>query len=452
MKWSLDESRVRILHHGAERKGRVIYWMSRDQRVHQNWALLFAHKMALDHRTSFAVVFTLVPDFLNASLRQYDFMLKNLKQIVTELQDYNISFYMLTGQPGHEMAKFCRFHKVSHIVTDFDPLRIKRKWKSELIREASDTSVYEVDTHNIVPCWIASQKEEYAAYTIRPKIKKHLKQYLTGFPILEAQKENTFEYLEMDWDGIYKNLSLDPSVYPVDTIHPGELQARKHLDLFVQSKLSDYVHRRNDPTCDIQSGLSPYLHFGHISSQYVASEILKRYGTDENTNAFLEELIVRKELSDNYCYYNSNYDNFQGAQSWARKSLTEHAKDEREFSYSKVEFEKANTHDKLWNAAQNDMVKQGKMHGYLRMYWAKKILEWTSSVEEAYHTAIYLNDKYEFDGRDPNGYTGIAWSIGGIHDRAWTERSVFGKIRYMNYNGCKRKFDVDKYILEVGQI
>ena len=157
-------------------------------------------------------------------------------------------------------------------------------------------------------------------------------------------------------------------------------------------------------------------------------------------------MIIRRELSDNFCEYEKNYDYFEGFHHWAQKSLNEHRNDEREYIYTDEQFEEADTHDPLWNAAQNQMKTTGKMHGYMRMYWAKKILEWSPSPEIALQVAINLNDKYELDGRDPNGYTGIAWSIGGIHDRAWFERPVYGKIRYMNYNGCKSKFNVFKYI------
>jgi deoxyribodipyrimidine photo-lyase len=185
------------------------------------------------------------------------------------------------------------------------------------------------------------------------------------------------------------------------------------------------------------------LHYGQVSAQRLAFQVQTLLGVNsESQEAYLEELIVRRELADNYCFYNSNYDNFNGFPDWAKKTLNEHRFDKREFLYSCDEFELAKTHDPLWNAAQNQMVRDGKMHGFLRMYWAKKILEWTPSPEEAQAIAIYLNDKYELDGIDPNGYTGINWSIGGVHDRAWTERPVFGKIRFMNYAGCKRKFDV----------
>jgi deoxyribodipyrimidine photo-lyase len=227
---------------------------------------------------------------------------------------------------------------------------------------------------------------------------------------------------------------------------PGETGANKILKDFIEVKLNHYAENRNDPNKKALSNLSPYLHFGHISAQRIALMLNDFKEADVSVSSFLEELIVRKELADNFCYYNSNYDNFNGFHDWARTSLNEHRGDKREYLYTINEFEQAETHDELWNAAQMEMIVGGKMHGYMRMYWAKKILEWTESPEQAMEIGIYLNDKYELDGRDPNGYAGLAWSIGGVHDRAWTERPVFGKIRYMNYNGCKRKFDVKKYI------
>jgi len=217
----------------------------------------------------------------------------------------------------------------------------------------------------------------------------------------------------------------------------------KQLGNFLEHKLAGYERDRNDPNKDGQSGLSPYLHFGQISAQRIALEVLKSM---KDAGSFLEELIVRKELSDNYCYYNQHYDDMQGFPAWAKTSLSEHEKDRREYLYTLQELELARTHDDLWNAAQQEMLQTGKMHGYMRMYWAKKILEWTESPAAAQAAAIHQNDRYELDGRDPSGYTGIAWSLGGVHDRAWKERAIFGKVRYMSYNGAKSKFDVKTYI------
>ena len=228
-------------------------------------------------------------------------------------------------------------------------------------------------------------------------------------------------------------------------MQPGAQAAKLRLQSFLQDGLDDYGVNSNDPTLDRQSQLSPYLHFGQLSAQRTALEVLRRGGPAPQTEAFLEELIVRRELADNFCYYNPDYDNPAGFPAWAQQTLAEHLDDVRPYRYTAAEFEQAITHDPIWNAAQRQMVKTGKMHGYMRMYWAKKILEWSANPRQAMETAIYLNDRYELDGRDPNGYAGIAWSIGGVHDRAWGERQIFGKIRFMNDKGLKRKFAIDRY-------
>jgi deoxyribodipyrimidine photo-lyase len=250
----------------------------------------------------------------------------------------------------------------------------------------------------------------------------------------------------IDWKDIKNSIKVNRDVNEIDWLKSGEQNAQIVLKDFLEKKLDRYAEERNDPNKNVLSNLSPYLHFGQISAQRIALTVNQFYGNHPSSDSFLEELIVRRELSDNFCYYNTKYDSFEGFPDWAKKTLNDHRKDKREFIYSLEEFEKAKTHEDLWNAAQIEMVKTGKMHGYMRMYWAKKILEWSKSPEEALKIAIYLNDKYELDGRDPNGYTGCAWSIGGVHDRAWTERQIFGKIRYMNFNGAKRKFDVASYI------
>ncbi|MFW9950450.1 MAG: deoxyribodipyrimidine photolyase, partial [Candidatus Thorarchaeota archaeon] len=229
-------------------------------------------------------------------------------------------------------------------------------------------------------------------------------------------------------------------------IKSGEKNARAALELFIQEKLQTYEKERNDPNKNCVSNLSPYLHFGQLSSQRVVLETVKSKRIVNLKGSFYDEIIVRKELSDNFCFYSSDYDTFSCFQSWAKDTLNQHKRDKRDYQYSLTELEGGKTHDDLWNAAQTQMMNRGKMHGYLRMYWAKKILEWTETPEKALEFAIYFNDKYELDGRDPNGYAGIAWAIGGVHDRAWGERKVFGKIRYMSYDGMKRKFNVKQFI------
>jgi len=442
----MNPKRVRNLKEGSSQSGPVVYWMSRDQRVNDNWALLYAQQVAIERKSPLVVVFNLVPSFLNAGLRQYTFMLKGLAQVQTQLRNKNIPFALLTGQPQREIPRFLTEHRVGVLVTDFDPLKIKREWKTK-VAEVIDIPFFEVDAHNIVPCWVASSKQEFGAYTLRPKIHRLLDEFLDDFPILKKHpfpSDSGFDgYSPMD---ALRALKVDSSVPEADWIVAGEKSAHQMLDHFIKVKLCNYEQTRNDPTKDGQSNLSPYLHFGQLSAQRAAVEVTRCPLAISVKEAFLEELIVRRELADNFCFYNDHYDSAEGFPDWAKNTLTEHRKDKRPIRYSFEQLERAETGDELWNASQRQMVHTGKMHGYMRMYWGKKILEWTDSPEEVMRIAIALNDKYELDGRDPNGYVGIAWCIGGVHDRAWRERPIFGKIRYMSYNGCKSKFDVEEYI------
>jgi deoxyribodipyrimidine photo-lyase len=442
----MNYCRARPLNESAERKGPIIYWMNRDQRANDNWALLFAQELALQRGEPLGVAFCLAPDFHDATSRQYSFMIKGLTEVEKNLGALGIPFMLLTGDPGDSIVKLVVEEKAGAIICDFDPLKIKKEWKKKVLKEL-DIPLYDVDTHNIVPCWTASQKQEYGAYTIRPKLKKLLPTFFEEFPHLELHPTPWKNWIgENNWKqvaGIHKTGTPVPEA---SWLSPGEEAAMKMLRSFIETKLPRYNEERNDPTKDGQSNLSPYLHFGQISMQRVALEILTSCESSPSCEAFLEELIIRGGLSDNFCLYNREYDNFNGFPEWARRTLVDHKDDRREYIYTAKEFERGATHDRLWNAAQTEMISHGKMHGYMRIYWAKKILEWTESPEEAIKIAIYLNDKYELDGRDPNGYAGIAWSIGGAHDRAWGERKVFGKIRYMSYSGSASKFDVAKYI------
>ncbi|KFM75819.1 Deoxyribodipyrimidine photo-lyase, partial [Stegodyphus mimosarum] len=295
---------------------------------------------------------------------------------------------------------------------------------------------------------MASDKQEYGARTIRKKIHDKLKEFLTGFPPVVKQKVTAkCMYEPTDWKNIERHLEVDMNVGDVAWAQPGAKGGLLKLYEFVKIRLKYFNDSRNDPTKDSLSNLSPWFHFGQISIQRTILVILKyksKYAA--SVDAFVEEAVIRRELADNFCYYNSKYDEVDGAYDWAKKTLKDHSKDKREYLYSKEKLEEAKTHDPLWNAAQRQLIVEGKMHGFLRMYWAKKILEWTQSPEEALEIAIYLNDKYSLDGRDPNGYVGCMWSICGIHDQGWAERAVFGKIRYMNFKGCQRKFDVNEFI------
>ena len=443
----MNQQRMRILnniHHNTN--GPIVYWMSRDQRAQDNWALLYAQQLALEQQQQLLVVFCLVPTFLEGTMRQYGFMLRGLAETFTLLNNKNIPCYLLQGEPDEMLPTWLTQHHASLLVTDFDPLRIKRYWKEKLLASIH-IPCYEVDAHNIVPCWIASSKLEYAAYTLRPKINKLLPLFLEEIPqIVHHPISGITSDPFPDLDLLFTSLKINHSIKEITWLSPGSQAAHILLESFIKHKLPYYAALSNDPTKDMQSNLSPYLHFGQLSAQRVALSILGRQKITSNTESFLEELIIRRELADNFCFYNPHYDDVSGFHSWANKTLAEHFDDERTYCYSLHIFEHAHTHDELWNAAQRQLINTGKMHGYIRMYWAKKILEWSESPRLAMEIALYLNDKYQLDGRDPNGYAGVAWSIGGVHDRAWGERPVFGKIRYMNYNGMKRKFDIKSYI------
>jgi deoxyribodipyrimidine photo-lyase len=443
---NIATERIRFLNNCPDVAGPVIYWMSRDQRVQDNWALLYAQYLAETYKQPLLVLFNIVPQFAQATWRQYSFMLKGLEEVANELHQLNIPFYLLFGAPQETIPQFIKTHKIGTLVSDFSPLRIYSEWK-KAISACISIPFYEVDTHNIVPCWYASSKQEFGAYTIRPKINRYLKEFLTDIPSIHFHELNSpYNQANLEWHAVKDKLEIDFSVLPIQWCLPGSKAAQATMQAFIQNHLHQYATDRNNPTINGQSNLSPYLHFGQISAQRIAWEVQNSTASPEAKAAFLEELIIRRELADNYCFYNKHYDTFAGFPEWAQQTLLEHSKDQRVYLYNQKQLELAKTHDQLWNAAQLQMVRTGKMHGYMRMYWAKKILEWTESPQQAQEIAIYLNDKYELDGRDPNGYVGIAWSIGGLHDRAWFQHPIFGKVRYMNANGCARKFNVAKYI------
>jgi deoxyribodipyrimidine photo-lyase len=427
--------------------GPVVYWMQRDQRVSDNWALVYAQETAMKANQPIIVVFNLSPVFLNATHRHFTFMLKGLQSVEKRLSARNIPFHMIFGQPSEAMPRFLEEIQAGLIVSDFNPLRNVISWKTEVNKQIRIPFI-EIDAHNILPARKISDKAEYGAFTLRKKIEKKIDIYLEPVPevIKHPFSHETLLNSFIDWEVMYERLNLAQSADVKGLLPSGEEAASIQLNLFLKTKLDNYATDRNFPEKKGQSNLSPYLHFGQISAQKVALEVKNTVASGLSKQQFLEELIVRRELSDNYCLYCLNYDRVEGFQPWARKTLDNHRDDIREYTYSTEIFEYAKTHDPLWNAAQMEMITDGKMHGYMRMYWAKKILEWTENPEIALDTAIYLNDKYSLDGRDPNGYAGIAWAIGGVHDRPWGERSVFGMIRYMNFQGCKRKFDVDSYI------
>ncbi|KAF4669396.1 hypothetical protein FOL47_002556 [Perkinsus chesapeaki] len=464
----VHQGRVRCLHSPPDcpdqPTGAVIYWMSREIRSKDNWALLYAQSLALKGKQPLVVVYNLTIGYLGGALRQHAFKVAGLRVVAKNLKDKGIAFRVdYADDFPARLADIAKNLQASHVVTDFTPLRVSKEWEESFKKEAQRLKIKfdQVDAHNVVPCWVASDKQEYAARTIRPRLWRHWDTYATDYPQVERHPYpyggEGFEVTEdSEFDRLLNDEALlghlDHTVKPVSWLVAGEDAGLEHLHNFVKC-MKGYNKKRNDPTKDATSDLSPYFHYGMISPQRAVMEVSRATSVPKpDRDAFVEEAFIRRELADNFCYYNQNYDSFEGFHSWAQKTLNDHAKDKRKYLYDLETLEKALTHDELWNACQNEMMKHGKMQGYLRMYWGKKILEWTASPRQALQFAIYLNDKYELDGRDPNGYVGCAWSIGGVHDQGWAERPIFGKIRYMTYDGCKRKFDVQAYVKKWGGI
>ena len=428
--------------------GVVVYWMRRDQRVDENWAFIHALQKALAYKVPLVVYFQIIQNYQYPYHRHFDFMLRGLEEVERRCHTLGVGTHITIGNGVADLIRFLQEVGASLLVTDHTPLRGPSSQITKL-QDQVNIPIHVVDAHNVIPVWETSDKQEYSARTIRGKIYKLLDQFLVKFPevdqLVARSKPPSFQtrFNKIDVEEIKSKLDLKPPA-PVSWLTPGYEAGMSKLEDFITVKLANYAEKRNDPNEDSLSDLSPYLHFGQISAQEVVSQVLAI--GNSGSEAFIEEILIRRELSENYCFYNENYDKFAGLPEWGKRTLEKHSMDTREHLYTLDELERGVTHDALWNSAQSQMIHTGKMHGYMRMYWAKKILEWTKTPQEAHRIAVYLNDKYELDGRDPNGYTGVAWAIGGLHDRPWVERQIFGNIRYMNYNGAKRKFDVDDYI------
>ncbi len=423
--------------------------MQRSQRERCNHALEFAAERASELDLPLLVAFVLTPDYPEANLRHYRFMLEGLAVTARRIRERGIGFCLRIGDPVEEVIRLSGDAVL--LVGDRSYLRTPRAWREELAAQVT-VPYYEVESDAVVPVEVVSDKEEYSAGTLRPKLHRRLFQFLQ--PLSRREVVVTWpggvhgEELD-DVDALLARLRLDESVRPVDGAVGGEDAAQELLERFIEEKLAYFDELRNDPAQDYTSGLSPYLHFGQISSLTVALAALER--RDIPREAFLEELVVRRELSFNFTWFDEDYDSLECLPRWARETLRVHEQDYRDPSYTLLQLEAAQTHDPYWNAAQQELLYTGAMHGYMRMYWGKKILEWTSSVEDAFDRCLYLNNKYALDGRDPNSYAGIAWCFG-KHDRAWTERRIFGKVRYMNDRGLKRKFKIDRYVERINAL
>jgi deoxyribodipyrimidine photo-lyase len=450
----IHPSRIQPLNGRSIQDGRyVLYWMQASQRVECNHALEYAVGEANGLNLPVVVVFGLTEQFPEANLRHYTFMLEGLEEVRKGLYNRGIRFALLCRSP--ELAAKAMAEEAALVIADRGYLRIQRQWRNHVAKNVP-CSVVQVESEAVVPVETASPKEEYTAGTLRPKLQRILEGYLVPLKERTVRKDSLSLRLDTDSEGeltfLLKKMKIDRKVSPVKAFRGGTARANTLLEGFIATKIRRYDELRNDPGLDYSSHLSPYLHFGQISPLAIALRVSgERSVPAAAREPFLEELIVRRELSMNFAFYNDLYDEYECLPHWARKTLAEHAKDRREYIYGPEQWEHAGTHDPYWNAAQREMMITGKMHNYMRMYWGKKILEWSRTPAEAFRTAITLNNRYELDGRDPNGFAGVAWCFG-KHDRAWSERKVFGKIRYMNDAGLKRKFDMDAYLKKVSAL
>lgn len=449
----MNSSRIKHLNNEANKDGDyVLYWMQHSQRTRANHALDFSIQIANDLCKPLLVCFGLTDGFPEANLRHYSFMLEGLKEVKAELEKAGIGFIIVNGSPDETVLLLGE--KASAIVTDRGYLRVERGWRQRVAEKAC-CDFYQIESDLIAPIEQASIKEEYSAATIRRKLMPGIERFndLDEIQsILNKFKNNLLSDLEgiiLDVDVALSTLDIDKSVPPVNNKSGGYSEAKKRLDEFIDNKLRYYDTLKNHPDKDFSSGLSAYLHFGQISPVEVYNAI--KDIDSPGKEIFIDEQIVRRELAFNFVYYNDRYDSYDCVPNWAAQSLDIHKSDLRTWVYTLEQLEMSETHDPYWNAAQTQLRLTGEMHGYMRMYWGKKIIEWSKDPEEAFITAIYLNNKFALDGRDPNSFAGIAWCFG-KHDRPWAERPIFGKIRYMNDKGLERKFDIGAYVEKIERI
>ena len=447
----IQEERVQDLNERDVRDGDyVLYWMQSSQRAEQNHALEYAVQRANEMGQRLLVVFGLTDDYPEANLRHYAFMLQGLKDAQESLRDRGIKMVVRKGSPDEVAIDAGR--DASLIVTDCGYLRPQRRWREKVAREAG-CLMMQVESDVVVPVGLASGKQEHAARTLRPKIGEYLEDFLVVLSPTKVEKQST----NMQQDGldlsnidkVLDGMDLDRSVGALSHLYKGGTsEAKKLFRRFLKNSFDGYDKHRNQPQTDDVSHMSKYLHFGHISPIWLALEARKSEAGKDNVESFVEELVVRRELSINFVFYNNEYDSYSNLPGWATETLLEHEEDEREYTYTRKQLENAETHDQYWNAAMREMVHTGYMHNYMRMYWGKKILEWSNTPEHAYRTTLYLNNKYFLDGRDPNSFANVAW-IFGQHDRGWPEREVYGKVRYMSAGGLKRKAKPEQYVEKV---
>jgi deoxyribodipyrimidine photo-lyase len=454
---TIHPERIQRLNDTPARKGDyVLYWMQQSQRAAWNHALEFAVDQANQLNLPLVTGFGLTDTYPEANLRHYTFMLEGLAETATAMAERGIQLVVQKGPPPDVALDLG--NRAALIVCDAGYLRHQRQWRRKVAQNAG-CPVIQAETDVVVPVSAASDKAEYAARTIRPRLHRVLADFLMPLSARTVKKTSLHlsfpgrNSLDVQAPDLVNTLSLDNTVPPVSRFFPGGTShAKKRFQAFLANGLENYEKHGNQPQTDDISHMGPYLHFGQISPLYLAMAVMNMDASlADARDAFLEQLIIRRELAVNFVYYTPDYDQFDTIPGWAKKTLADHESDPRKYLYTADELTKAKTHDPYWNAAMTEMTCTGFMHNYMRMYWGKKILEWSSTPKQAYETTLTLNNRFFLDGRDPNSYTGVAW-LYGVHDRAWAERAIFGKVRYMVASGLERKCNIAAYVDKVHQL
>ncbi len=428
-----QDPRVTVRRGGVPGEGKcVVYWMQRAQRGRDNHALNMAVAVGNALDLPVVVYFAAISNFLRANLRHYAFLNQGLPDVEEDCAERGVGFVMRRA-PHEDLLKFFADVNAAMVIGDENPMREPETWRVR-IAEQLTIPFWTIDADVIVPSKLL-EKAQFSAAVARPRLYRALHEFLAPYTNPRAEvkwKRPHGLHADDARDDITRGWKdFDRSVKPVEAWTGGHDAARKRLHLFCAAMLANYDRDRNHPEIDGTSKMSPYLHFGHIGPQAIAlavDAVAKKHAhMTAEKESYFNELIVWRELAVNFVRYQPEYDSPACADKWARETIAEHDRDQRETLYKLPQLENGATHDELWNAAQLQMVRYGWMHNYLRMYWAKKIVEWTPNVRIAMKAAIYLNDKYEIDGRDPGGYAGIAWSVLGKFDRAWFDRPIFGK-------------------------
>lgn len=446
----IHQTRVRELNRLPETPGRfVLYWMQQSQRAESNHALEYAVREAGRLGLGVLAAFGLAADYPDANLRHYAFMLEGLAETQRALERRGIPLVVRRGPPPRVALEVGR--DASLIVCDVGYLRHQRAWREQVAAGAKCRMV-QVESDVVVPVEVASARAEIGARTLRPKLHRLLPDYLVPLPAARVRRRLSrapaSDVALHDPAAVLSGLPIDRTVPAVtDRFRGGTAAAKSRLRGFIADGLARYDQLHNQPQADDGSHLSPYLHFGQISPLTVALEVAAA-APGPGADAFLEELVVRRELACNFVRFTPDYDRYAGIPDWARRTLAQHRRDPRAVTYSAERMEAAETGDPYWNAAMTEMRCTGYLHNHMRMYWGKKILEWARSPEEGFEIALRLNNRYFLDGRDPNSYAGVGW-VFGVHDRPWPERPVFGKVRSMTASGLERKCDIRAYVQRV---